>query len=299
MNSKVTLNVTKWLSILCLLVVLAGGVLPCMTLTGNYQEILGGLTEMSASIPEDQYAGLEDALAQFGCTVDVKNTMDEISGLLDPFNDGEISVLDFYTISQKANAVAQELSGITPIDITELAEILTDMEIPEGAELPPEMCEQLQPIVNMVDMLIQLRTMVSMFSKVALVPVGLFGLLALAVIVRIVLRLFNRRGLGVLISLLTILNAALMMVVPYALDMYTAESLTMGVENTMIPIVMIICSILSCILWGIGRKHVSVKTKTAPVATSVEETPVVEGIANEEASVEETPQVEAEVKTEE
>lgn len=275
-------NVMKWLSILCLLVVLAGGLLPCMTLTGNYQELLGGLTSMTDSIQEEEYENLEQVLGQFGYTVDIKATMDAITSLVEPFNDGEIAIMDFYLISQNANVIAQELSGITPIDVTELAETAGDFEIPEGEELPEEAIELLQPIVDMVDMLAQFGTMASMISMIAMVPVGVFGLLAFAVIVRILLRLFNRRGLGVLISLLTILNAALMMAVPYAIDLYAADALPMGVENTYVPITIVVCSILNCILWGIGRRYVNVTvvkeevpvTTQPNVETSVEVAPV-------------------------
>lgn len=274
MNGK--LIITKVLSIVCLLGVLAGGVLPCMTLTGNYQELLGGLTSMTESIPEDQYESIEQMVGQLGYTVDVKGTMEAITSLVEPINDGEIAIMDFYTISQNANVVAKELSGITPVEIEDLAETLGGIEIPEGEELPEEMIETLQPIVDTVNMLIQFGTLASMISMVALVPVAIFGLLAFAVVVRILLRLFNRRGLGVLISLFTIVNAALMMAIPYALSMMGADSLPFGVENTPVPIVMVVCSILSCIIWGIGRNAAKVKVvkEETPVAEQPVATPV-------------------------
>ena len=274
-------NVMKWLSILCLLIVLAGGALPFATLTGNYKEMLVGFTNMFEGASEEHFETMEQMLGEFGYDIDLNASVDALTVLAEPLNDGEVSIMDFYAIYQNANVVVEELSGLTtPSDGLESKELGV-----EGLEEAEN--EQLAAVKDFISAFEQLASMASLISVVALVPVGLFGLLAVAVIIRIVLRLFNRRGLGVLISIFTILNAALMIALTYGVNFISSAELPIAAEYTMIPIVMVVCSILSCILWSFGRKQVKtvVVKKDVPVSETVPS--VEEVVVNEEIPVEE------------
>ncbi len=267
-------HVMKWLSILCLVGILMGGVMPFATITGNYKETLDGITGMLAQMPEEALVMMEQALAQYGCEIDFRATVESVGKLTEPLMDGEVAISDFYALYVNANAVTETLSGFA------IPEELYALELPE----------ELQSVKDMFLMIEQIRAMAQGLGMVALVPVAVFGLLAFAVVVRILLRLFNRRGLGVLISLLTILNAAFMMAIPYGINYIAEQGLPMNAEYTMVPIMMVVCSILSCILWGIGRKQVGKVEKKEEAPVVVNET---EG-SEESVVVEETSVVETE-----
>lgn len=266
-------NVTKVLSILCLVAVLACAFVPCIQLTGGYQELIAGVTGAAVGVPEESYDLMEQMLETYGVTIDLKATMDSLTTLLEPLNDGQLSIMDFYSLSEGAKNVAEQLSGL-PLEGFSIL----------GDESDPVVMA-MSSLNDMVITLAQAGQMLGMASSVLLIPVGLFGLLALAVVIRIILRLFNRRGLGVFITILAILNAALMMGIPYGINYAASESFPIGAEYTMVPVVMVVCSIASCIIWAIGRgaKVKKVKEET-PVATP---TPVAQPVPVEEAATEE------------
>lgn len=278
-------NVTKVLSILCLLVVLACAFLPCIKLTGEYMQFLNGITGTTEPIPEESITMIEQMLETQGITIDFKATMDSLSNLAVPLADGEITIMDFYTLSGNCEKVAAQLSTL-PIE---------GLGIPSDTTDPVQ--QALLPVSEMITSLATLGQTMSMVSYVFLAPVGLFGLLAFAVIVRILLRLFNRRGLGVLITLLAILNASFMVGIPYGIEMVASEGLPLGAEVTFVPYVLVGCALASCIIWAIGRGAKVKVVKEVPVEVPVEApapvevAPVVEEPVVEETVVEEVEEV--------
>lgn len=276
---KMKRNVTKILSILCLVAVLACAFVPCVKLTGEYMALLNGITGTTESMPEESITVIEQMLETQGITIDFKATMDALSNLATPLADGEITIMDFYTLSGNCEEVAAQL-GTLPID---------GLGIPTDTTDPVQ--QALLPVSEMISSLASLGQTMALVSYVFLIPVGLFGLLAFAAIVRIILRLFNRRGLGILITLLAILNASLMMAIQYGVEMVAAEGLPIGAEATYVPYVLVGCCIANCIIWGIGRgakvKVVKEVPVEVPVAAPVEPVPV------ETVAVVEEPVVEA------
>lgn len=282
--------VTKILSILCLVAVLACAFVPCIKLTGNYQESFSMINSISAYIPEEAMPMIEQVLEMQGITIDIKGTVDSFSKLLDPINDGEITIMDFVTVSQNCTEVANALSGLPK----------------EGLGLTEDnpMAAMLGGINEMVVALAALGSVLPMLSYILLIPVGLFAILAFFVVLRIILRAFGRRGLGVGITFLAILNAAFMIGLPVVVTLYAGAQLSFGLETTNVPYIIVGCCIVNCILWAIGRGPKVKKVAEAPVETPVveetsvvEETPVVEEVVAEEV-VEETPVVEEETTEE-
>lgn len=280
-------NVTKILSILCLVAVLACGFVPCITLSGEYMQLLSGITGVSEAIPEENMTTIEQMLETQGITIDLKASMDALTNLAVPLADGEISIVDFYTLSGNCEAVATQL-GTLPID---------GLGIPTDTEDPVQ--QALLPVSEMISSLAALGQTMSLVSYVFLIPVGLFGLFAFFVALRIILRILGRRGLGVGITLLAILNAALMIGIPYGVEMAAAEGLPISAEATYVPYVLVGSCLASCIIWAIGRgakvkkvkEEVIVETPVvAPAETPVESevAPVELAVSTEEVVVEES-----------
>lgn len=266
--------VTKILSILCLLAVLACATVPCFKLAGDYQATLGMVNSFSTAIPEESIPMIEQLLQTQNITIDIKGTLGSFTNLFEPLNDGEITIMDFVTVSQNCTAVANQLSGL-----------------PAGGlnlEGNP-MAEMLGGINEMITSLAQLGAMLPLLSYVLLIPVVLFGLLAFFVVLRIILRILGRRGLGVGITLLAVLNAGFMIGLPMIIAEFAGQGLPFTLETTNVPYIMIGCCIANCIIWAIGRGAKVKKVKEevvveVPVAPVVEETPVVEEVVVEEAT---------------
>ena len=282
-------NVTKILSILCLVVILASAFMPWITLEGEFQQLLNGITATTDSVPEESYAVMEQMLATQGIEIDFAKCFDAMGKLTEPLADGQISIMDFVDLSEKAGAVGEVLSGL-PVDGLGIS----------GDESDP-VTQAMAQVSEMISSLAEMGAMMTMLSSVFMVPVALFGVLALAIVVRIILRLFNRRGLGVIIAILTFLNASFMVGLAVIINSFASEGLPIGASYTLVPYIVIACSIASCILWGFGRgakvkvvKEIPVEVPVeAPVAQpEVEAVPVVE-----EAVVEKV--VEEAVETEE
>jgi len=285
-------NVTKILSILCLVAVLACAFLPCVKLTGGYMELLNGITGTAQEIPEESITMIEQMLASQEITIDFKASMDSLTNLATPLADGEITIMDFYTLSENCKAVAEQL-GSLPID---------GLGIPEDTTDPVQ--QAMLPVSQMIMSFASLGQTMAIVSYIFLIPVSLFGFFTCFVILRIILRIFGRRGLGVGITFLAILNAALIMAIPYGVQTVAAEGgLPLGAEATYVPYVLVGGCLVSCIIWAIGRGAKVKKVKEevvveVPVEAPVEEA-VVEEVVEEATVVEEAPVEEVEEVTEE
>lgn len=266
--------ITKVLSIFCLVAVLACAFVPCIKLTGDYQSTFAMVDTVTQYIPEEAIPIMEQALKMQDITIDIKATLESVTDLLEPLKDGEISVYDCIDISKRCKETSDALSTL-PVEGLSLSE-------------DNPMAEMLEGISEMISMLAQVGVTLYIVSYAILIPVALYGLLAFAVVVRIILRLFNRRGLGVLITILSVLNAAVLVGIPVLVSIYAGESLPFGLESTNVPLIIVGCCIANCIIWAIGRgakvkkvKEVAVKEE-AVAEEVVDETPVVEEEATEE-----------------
>ena len=268
-------TITKILSILCLLGVLACAFIPCMKVTGNYQELISGLSSINMMFPEEAQVMIEEALATQGVTVDLSDTIDSITAVVEPLADGEITIADFAVVSTRVKEVG-EIFSVLP------AEGFPEPE--EGSEDPNAYI--LAGLNQYIVMLSTISAYASIVSMVLLIPVVLFGILAFFVVLRIILRILGRRGLGVGITFLALLNAVLMVGLPIVVSMLAANGLTIGLETTNVPYIMIGCCIVNCIIWAIGRGSKVKKVKEVVVETPVVEETVVEGVV--EAEVETT-----------
>ena len=132
------------------------------------------------------------------------------------------------------------------------------------------MLQVLGGINEMIITLAQFGAMLPIVSYVLLIPVGVFGLLAFFVVLRIILRLFNRRGLGLGITFLAAFNGAFMMGLPIVITEIAGAELPFGLETTNVPYIMVGCALVNCIIWAIGRGAKAKKVKEEVVA----ETPV-------------------------
>lgn len=273
-------NITKVVSILCLLVVLACGFLPCINITGDYEGTVAGITSITETFNDEALTLMEQLLESQNYDVDLKGAMDKFEDLLEPFNDKQIAIYDFVLVSQTLTQMGEALSGLpekglaTSGDPTDPNNIII-----EGMN-------------GIFIMLASVVPMLPMAGIAVLAPVALFGLLALAVIIRIILRLFSRRGLGVLITLLAILNAAIMVGVPVVLDIVAKGQLPVGLTYTYVPFLMVGCCIASCIIWAIGRN-----AKAKVVVDTIAEAPAEDDVV--EVHTEEVVEEVEEVKTEE
>lgn len=277
-------NLTKILSIICLVGVLACGFVPCITLGGGYMELLNGITGAAAGIPEESYEVMEQMLETQGVTIDLKASMDSLTNLATPLADGEITIFDFYTLSENAKEVSQQLSGL-PLEGFSIL----------GEETDPAV-QAMSSINEMVITLAQVGQTMGLVSAIFLIPVGLFVFMAFFVVLRIIFRILGRRGLGIGITFLTILNAALMIGIPYGVNYAASEGLPISAEYTMVPFIMVACAIVNCIIWAIGRgakkkvvKEVPVETPVAPVTPSKPAEPATLATPVEEIPVEEVP----------
>lgn len=274
-------TITKILSILCLVAVLVCGfTMPCMKLTGDYQSIFALVDTMATAIPEEARASIEQLLEGQGITIDLDTTLESVTKLLEPIKDGEIALQDFVTISQSCTDVANQLSVLPAEGI---ANPFEGMEVPEQMQSMVQMYESAN---SMIKSAAQMAAILPLASYVLLAPVGLFGIFAFFVVLRIILRLFNRRGLGVGITFLAMINAAFMIGLPVVVAMYAANGLTFGLEATFVPYIMVGGCIVNCIIWAIGRGK-KVKKEEVVVEAPVEAAPVEETVV-EEAAVEET-----------
>jgi len=286
-------TITKILSIICLLGILACAFMPCFKLTGDYQSMLGMVNSITAYIPEESIPMIEQVLQSKNITIDIKGTLDSFTNLLEPINDGEITIMDFVTVSTNCTEVANALSGL-PAEGLGLAE-------------DDPMLQVLGGINEMIITLAQFGAMLPIVSYVLLVPVVLFGLLAFFVVLRIILRLFNRRGLGLGITFLAAFNGAFMIGLPIVITEFAGAQLPFGLEVTNVPYIMVGCALVNCIIWAIGRgakakkvkEEVVAQTPVAPtptVAPTPVETPVEPevAVAAEEVVVEEETTEEAE-----
>ena len=249
-------TITKILSIICLLGILACAFMPCFKLTGDYQSMLGMVNSITAYIPEESIPMIEQVLESKNITIDIKGTLDSFTNLLEPINDGEITIMDFVTVSTNCTEVANALSGL-PAEGLGLAE-------------DDPMLQVLGGINEMIITLAQFGAMLPIVSYVLLIPVGVFGLLAFFVVLRIILRLFNRRGLGLGITFLAAFNGAFMMGLPIVITEIAGAELPFGLETTNVPYIMVGCALVNCIIWAIGRGAKAKKVKEEVVA----ETPV-------------------------
>lgn len=271
-------GITKVLSILCLIGILACGFVPCITLSGGYVELLNGVTASAGEMSEENYKLMEQMLSSNGVEIDIRESLNSLMDMAAPLMDGQISIYDFYTLSENAKEASTILSQL-PVDGFSILGDEFDVKV-----------QELEAINEMISSLAQTGQALGLVSYVFLVPVALFGLLALAVIVRILLRLFNRRGLGVFITLLSLLNAAFMVGLAYGINYAADEALSISATYTNVPVVMVVCAIANCIIWAIGRgaknKNVKEEPVESPVAP-VEPVEATEDVVVEEA-VEET-----------
>lgn len=283
-------TITKILSILCLVAVLVCGfTMPCMKLTGDYQSIFALVDTIATAIPEEARASIEQLLEGQGITIDLDATLESVTKLLEPIKDGEIALQDFVTISQSCTDVANQLSVLPAEGI---ANPFEGIEVPEQMQSMVQMYESAN---SMIKTAAQIAAFLPLISYAILAPVGLFGIFAFFVALRIILRLFNRRGLGVGITFLAMINAAFMIGLPVVVAMYAANGLTFGLEATYVPYIMVGGCIVNCIIWAIGRGKKVKKEEVVVEAPVVEEATVEETVV-EEAVVEEVVEAAEEVE---
>ena len=277
-------TVTKIISILCLVAVLVCGTMPFANLSGKYKEMVAGYTQMFAAFSGEQGVMLQEAMKMFGLEIDFAGFGESINKVADTLNDGQLSLGDFYDIHMAASDITKLSNSISLDSLT--AEQKSALEQ--------------SGMISMISFFQEFGPIAQIVGYVALAPLGLFGLLALAIVVRIILRLLNRRGLGVLITLLAILNAALMVGLSVVFNLLSTAEMPIGGEPTFVPFVIVGGCLASCIIWGIGRNskvkvvkeevivEVPVETPVAPVEEAVvEEVVAVEEETVEEAAVEE------------
>lgn len=226
---KTKFNVMKILSLVCLVVVIASGFLPWITLEGDYKEsVFGEFTQMTESVSDEQLEEMQNEFDAQGIDYDLAGFLDSIENFLDPITDGDVSPMDFVAL----NTNYEELYGYI-IDATELE---------EGYAL--DLSSENKEILEIVPVII-------------MVPVYVFGAVALAALLRLILRLFNRRGLGVFVAILAGLNLAFGVGLSVLLDLLFSEMGDASATLTPVPIVMFVCSILGCVFWGMGRKLIN------------------------------------------
>ena len=235
-------------------------------------------------MPEEQITAMEQMFAQFGIEINFASVLETVDKVIAPLSDGAIAITDFIEISDAIKEAANVLGGIST----------------EG--IPEEYYPALQEsgMLSMIEALASAGEVLQLASLAVLIPVGIYGLLAIGVIFRIIFRIFGRRGLGVLITLGAILNAAFMLAIPYGANFMIQGQLPITFAPTYVPFVLVGGTLASCIIWAIGRdaKVKVVKEKVyvevpaaAPVAAEVVEEVVEETVAEEvvveEAVVEE------------
>ena len=268
-------TITKVLSILCLLAMLGSVTMPAFKLTGDYMGLLNGVTSVTAQFNDETIAAMEQMIAAQNLTVDLRGAVNGVNALTEPLAKGEISLKTFWELSEKLKALGASLSTF-PAD---------GLGIPQDTTDPVQ--QAMLGISNLIAQFGSLAPLVTYASYICLAPIALFALFALSVVLRIILRLFNRRGLGVMITLNAWLNAAIILAVPVALEIFLAGSTNIGAEVTAVPYIIAIAPLASCILWAIGRGPKVKKVKEEVVVETPVETPVEEAVV-EEAPVEET-----------
>ena len=282
-------NVTKILSIMCLVAVLACAWVPFVTVSGQYMEIINGLTGSFATMPEEQITEMEQMFAQFGIEIKFATVLETVDKVVEPFSDGAIAITDFIEVSTAIKEAANELGGIST----------------EG--IPEEYYPALQEsgMLSMIEALASAGEILQIASLAVLIPVGIYGLLAVGVIIRIIFRILGRRGLGVLITLAAILNAAFMLAIPYGANFMIQGQLPITFAPTYVPFVLVGGTLASCIIWAIGRdakvkvvkENVYVEVPVAaPVDAEVVEETIAEEVVVEETVVEESVVAEEEVE---
>lgn len=224
-QTKSKFNVMKTLSICCLIVVIISGFLPWVTLTGNYDEgFLASFEDIVADIPDERIEEMQDALDDEGIDFDIEGFKECIEGAFDPLTDGNVSPMDFLTLNN---------------NFSELKEYFDEAVVLEdyGFYMDDDTEEAFE-----------------MLTMIFYMPVIVFGALALAALVRVVLRFFDRKGLGVFVAVLAAINVAFMAFVSIVLDMLISETTNGGATLSVVPFIVLVCSILACVFWGQARK---------------------------------------------
>lgn len=253
LNGKFT--IMKILSIVCLVAVIASGFLPWITLDGDYKNgVLGEISGITESITDEQLDEMQAMFDEEGVDFELEGFIDSIENFMDPITDGAVSPMDFIAL----NSNFEELRGY----ILEAA----DLEGGYALELDSEAEEILE-----------------ILPTVIMVPVYVFGVLALAAAVRLILRLFNRRGLGVFVAILAGFNFLFGAGLSLILNFLLSETGDASATLTPVPVVMFVCSILGCVFWGQARKMLN------PVVVKEEvQIPVPQNIPVPEVPVENT-----------
>lgn len=223
LKSKFTLM--KILSMVCLVVVIASGFLPWVTIQGDLRAgTLGELSAMTESMTDEELEMAQTMLDEQDVDFDLEGFMNSMKHFIDPIEDGTIAPMDFLALSTNFNTLKSYLEQASEL----------------GGDFAFEMDSETQEILTG-------------FSAILMAPVVVFGVLALAATVRLILRVFNRRGLGVFVCILTAFNAVFMFLVGALLSTMVGSMQTMA-TLTVVPPIAFICSITGCIFWGQARK---------------------------------------------
>lgn len=225
---KTKLIVMKILSLACLVVILVSGFLPWVTLDGDYKDgIFGEFSAIVDDISDEDIDTMQALLDEKDIDIDVEDFVDSIDELLDPVTDGGISPTDFLLLS---------------VNFAELGDVLDELSELEDEE---------GKILAVDD---EGTVLFEVISTVFIGAFFVFGVLAVAVIVRMILRIFNRKGRGVFIVILSLLNMGFMAAISLVLNELLSESTDATASLSAVPVVVLVCSILGCIFWGRARK---------------------------------------------
>ena len=242
------LLVFKVLSIVCLLVVVLSGFLPWISMSGDYKDSqLGALSQMADQIPEEELETYQEFLEEEGVDYDLEGMVDCIDSFMDPVMDGQISPMDFMTLSQNTGEMKGYMEGAAEIDMGTDSLIMSEED------------------AQMFDIL----------SFVFIVPAIAYGLVAVVALIRAIMHLSNRKGMGIGVVILSVIVTGFYVLIALLFQEVFLSDVSATASITAVPVVAVVCAILNCVFWAIGRKYIHSVVVEKVVEVAPEDAPPV------------------------
>jgi len=226
------LLVFKVLSIVCLLVVILSGFLPWISLSGNYKNSqLGTLSEMTDGISNEEIDAYQEYFEAEDIDFDFEGMVECLDTFMDPVMDGQISPMDFMILSTNTTELKNYMLASTEIDMY------------AGGTGTFMVSEEDVQIFNML-------------AIIFLIPAMAYGLVAVLALIRAIMHLFNRKGLGIGVCVWSVILAGFYVLISVLFQevFFTYGNAAAGI--TPVPVVAIVFAILNCVFWAIGRKYI-------------------------------------------
>jgi len=228
MTKQKSFNLMKWLSILCLIVVIVMNMLSWIQIRGTSEAkemLFGEVDELLETVPEDELEQTQDMLDDMGSKLDVEKFVDSLEGMFEPLRDLNLSPMDMLPIY---------------VNFSYIIDFMTSPDM--AVIMYSEMDEEAMLGINII-------------RAVFLIGLIFTAVVVLVSVLYIILHICNIRSLGIPIPILVLLHIIYMAILLVVMNILMMEMFygVVSVKLSFAPFISLTCAILATIFWGLAR----------------------------------------------